>query len=1133
MKNRIKKPDWENPEVIGRNKEDGHALAPVYESEEEALSFAAPIYRYSLNGEWKFYYTLGDSLPPDFETSGFNDTDWDTILVPIVWQLQGYGTPYYYANSYPQAMDTRKRRIPTISRELQETGIYKRSFILPENFKEHEVFLHFGGAKAALEVYLNGTYVGFSKGSMTPHEFDVTPYLTLGENQLTAVVWRYSDGTYLEDQDMWFFSGLYREVYLYAEPKTCVRDFYMKADLDEAYVDAKALLNLTVRTFKGTETVTVRASIPALGVFFPVQELVVTDNIQLDLLGFVPSPRKWSHEQPALYTILIEWSCNGHTYYKSFRYGFKKIEIRENLLLLNGKRLIIHGINRHDFDPDTGWTLKPERYHEDLSIMKQLNINAIRTSHYPNDPMLYELCDEYGILVMDEAEVESHGVRKKLPRSQIRWSKACIDRMERMLLRDRNHACIFFWSLGNEAGRGNTFTKMRLAAQKLDDTRPFHYEGEYSKRSSDVISRMYPTEKVFKRLCKKQHVGKSNNPFIRLASDDKSISAKHYKGMPVLLCEYAHCMENSLGNLSFFTEGFQKYAHMCGGFIWDFADQTIRRSDSEGEQWLYGEDFKEQYSKKGFKPKFLTGSNGYFCANGIVTADRKFHPAAYEVKKCYQTIQVELKDTAKGLYDIVNNQMFRDLSDYRLFIKIEYDGELVKEEEIPAVVYEHTPPQSSTRICVKPIAEFLDQGEIIITFHWLLKNTKRWAGAGYEQAFNQFIIRDAVREQEAIEEGAYETGSYETDENTELKAKRKPVKKTEQNPEEKPERYLVEKRGKDPTEKSKRYSAEKTKKYTAGKPEQNPAEKIERNPDKITEGMLDMEQQDNLLRVKGDTFAYTFEKGTPLSILAFGEECLEQPITPNLYRALTDNDLGIANFFPFLRRFISGFKWIRAQKKQYVKRWEVRKEGRRCIVMAKWHHPMCRVLTTEYEIFPDGAMKLSLTVRSKHKNLMRIGVKLVLPEAFDKIIWYGRGPHECYPDRKSSARITTYEADVDELEHRYIRPQENGTRLDVRNLTIFSPRRCLFVQGHKERLFLFSAWHYSQEALEEAVHIHELKKEPFTTLNIDGEMCGVGGDLPGIAATHKEYRLAAKKTFMAAVTISFGVTTNKILHKTE
>jgi beta-galactosidase len=1053
LKNRKKKPDWENPEVIGRNKEEGHALAPVYESEAEALSFAAPIYRYSLNGEWKFYYTQGDSLLPDFEARDLNDTDWDTIKVPIVWQLQGYGTPYYYANSYPQAMDTRKRRIPDISRELQETGIYRRRFTLPENFKEREVFLHFGGAKAALEVYLNGTYVGFSKGSMTPHEFDVTPYLIPGENQVTAVVWRYSDGTYLEDQDMWFFSGLYRDVYLYAEPKTCVRDFYMKADLDEAYENAKAELKLTVRTFKGTEAVKVRASIPALGMSFPTQELVVTDNTQIELQGFVPSPRKWSHEQPALYTVLIEWSYNGQNYYKTFRYGFKKVEIRENLLLLNGKRLIIHGINRHDFDPDTGWTLKPERYQEDLCIMKQLNINAIRTSHYPNDPMLYELCDEYGILVMDEAEVESHGVRKKLPRSDRRWSKACIDRMERMILRDRNHACIFFWSLGNEAGSGDNFAKMRIAAQELDDTRPFHYEGEYGKLSSDVISRMYPTEKVFKRLCNKQPVGKVNNPLIRFASDNKAISAKLYNNMPVLLCEYAHCMENSLGNLSFFTEGFKNYTHMCGGFIWDFADQSIRKRDPEGDQWLYGEDFKEQYSKKGFKPKFFTGSDGYFCANGIVSADRKFHPAAYEVKKCYQTIQVELKDTVKGIYDIVNNQMFQDLSDYRLFIKVEYDGDLVKEEEIPAVVFEHTLPQSSTRICVKPIAEFLDQGEIIITFHWLLKNTKRWAAAGYEQAFSQFIVRDPVREQEE--------------------------------------------------------------------------ESVERDSVEEAEGLPDMEQQDNILRIKGDTFSYTFEKGVPFSIITLGEECLEQPITPNLYRALTDNDLGIANFLPFLRRFICGFKWKRAQKKQHVKRWEVRKEGHCCIIMAKWHHPMCRVLTTEYEINPKGSMKLSLTVRSKHKKLIRVGVRLVLPKAFDKITWYGRGPHECYPDRKSSARITTYEAHINELEHRYIRPQENGTRLDVRNLTIFSSKRCLSIKGDKGRLFLFSAWHYSQEALEDAAHIHELKKQPFTTLNIDGEMCGVGGDLPGVAATHKEYVLKAKKTYMTAVQINFGVTTDK------
>lgn len=1068
MKTRKTKPDWENLEVIGRNKEDGHTLAPIYESEAAALSFAPLEYRHSLNGEWKFYYTRGDFLIPDFAAADLDDTDWDHIKVPVVWQLQGYGTPYYYGSSYPQAVDTRIKRIPNISRELQEAGIYRRHFILPENFTEHEVFLHFGGAKAALEVYINGEYVGYSQGSMTPHEFDVTSVLIPGENQITAVVWRYSDGTYLEDQDMWFFSGIYRDVYLYAEPKTCVRDFYMKADLDGAFENAHARLELTIKTWEGTKTVMVRAAIPALGVSFPEKEAVVNDDTRIELETFILSPEKWSHEQPTLYTVLIEWSYNGQSYYKSFRYGFKKVEIRENRLLLNGKRLIIHGINRQDFDPDDGWTLKPERYHEDLRIMKQLNINAIRTSHYPNAPMFYDLCDEYGILVMDEADVESHGVRRKLPASDPRWSGACIDRVRRMVLRDRNHACIFFWSLGNEAGSGDNFAKMRRAVEALDKSRPIHYEGEYSKLSSDVISRMYPTEEIFAKLCRKQSLSGANNPLIRLAADNKAISAEMYESMPVLLCEYAHCMENSLGNLNFFTEGFQKYEHMCGGFIWDFVDQAIRKSGSCGDEWLYGEDFKEIYHKKGFKPKFLTGSSGYFCANGIVAADRSFHPAAYEVKKCYQTVQVELEDAVKGTYRIVNNQMFRDLSDYRLLIQIESDGKLLQEEEIPTAVFAHTPPRNNARICVKPIAVSLDPGEILITFHWLLKHNERWAQAGYEQAFSQFVLKEAMTEQAADREGQLaETAGQLTGREGQLGE-------------------------------------------TAGQVADR-------------EGALpETETQGDTLRIMGNNFTCTFVKGTLVSLIFGGDEFLLQPIKPNLYRALTDNDLGVSNFLPPLRRFITGWKWKMAAGKQFSQKWNWRKEGNKIIVSTTWHHPMCKLLIMEYTVYSDGNIRLSLTVKSKKKNMVRVGVQLVLPEAFDKVAWYGRGPHECYPDRKSSAPIALHQACVSELAHPYMRPQENGTRCDVRRLSVFSKDRCLLIQGGAGAPFLFSAWHYSQEALEKAAHIHELKTQPVTTLNIDGEMCGVGGDLPGVGAAHKVYVLDGGKTFTAAFQMTFG-----------
>jgi len=304
-------PDWENLDILSRNKEDGHALAYAFEEEQQALDFATPPLFLSLDGTWKFKHGWGTRLPTGCSEAGTLDASWDDINVPVVWQLQGFGTPYYYANSYPQAIDTRKKHIPNISKELQEHGIYRRRFSVPDSFAEHEVYLHIGGAKAAIEVYINSEYVGYSQGSMTPHEFNITEFLRDSINQITIVVWRYSDGTYLEDQDMWFFSGLYREVCLYAEPKTTIRDFHMSADFDAEIKDAYVDLTVKVENHHEPVNVKVKASIPSLGLVLGEQEAVISGSVALHINATVKEPLKWSHEHPNLYTILLEWESGG------------------------------------------------------------------------------------------------------------------------------------------------------------------------------------------------------------------------------------------------------------------------------------------------------------------------------------------------------------------------------------------------------------------------------------------------------------------------------------------------------------------------------------------------------------------------------------------------------------------------------------------------------------------------------------------------------------------------------------------------------------------------------------------------------------------------------------------------------
>lgn len=1042
MKEQERLPKWEDLSVISQNKEDGHALAFTLDTETDAINFKTSDYKYSLNGEWKFYYQKGAELPSKLTEADTDDSSWDTITVPSVWQLKGYGSPYYFASSYPQAIDTRKKTIPKISHELQEIGVYRRTFEFPVHFKGQELFLHFGAAKSALEVYVNGQYVGYSQGSMTPHEFNVTNVVKEGINQVTAIVWRYSDGTYLEDQDMWFFSGIYREVYIYAEPQITVRDYYMTAEFDEHLRNANVKLSMHLKNWQGSEKMRVKASIPALNLELGQQSLEVKQSAEVVLSTIVKNPEKWSHEQPNLYTVLIEWEFNGRKYYKAFRFGFRKVEIRGNVLYLNGKRLILRGVNRHDFDPDHGWAVPSERYKEDLQIMKRLNINSIRTSHYPNDPQLYDLCDEYGILVMDEADLESHGVRRKLPLSDSKWAKPCIDRVERMVLRDRNHPCIIFWSLGNEAGRGTNFAKMREAAEKLDYTRLFHYEGEHDKASTDVISRMYPDETVFEQLCLQEPIVGLNDVIMNsLAADNKDITCDMYTDMPILLCEYAHCMGNSLGNFTEYTEGFEKYSHMCGGYIWDFVDQSIHKVTQSGDEWLYGVDFSETYSEYGFKKKNSKGSDGAFCANGIVAADRKLHPAAYEVKKCYQTLRVLPVDVANGRYKICNNQMFNSLNlAYRLVWKLECNGFLVEEGEIPEKILNTVLPQSTTEIVVTPGKVLPSDGELIITFNWLLKEDTIWAKAGYVQAFDQYII---------------------------LKHK---------------------------------------------------IPKLTLKEDK----KLTFLCSDKKEIIKSNEFTYTFSEGVLISAKCKGEEILLKPVRPNLNRAITDNDIGIGNFMPQLSGVVPVRQWSKNSVQLTFKQQVVDLDSIPAVIHTKWKHPLCRYLDIIYRIYPSGEIEIEMKICSKSVEVIRVGMQITLPVDFKHVSWYGRGPQECYSDRKMGAAITRHSSTVQNLEHRYMRPQENGTRCDVRELEVSSNGQWkLNVKDLSGKGLLFSAWNYTQQSLEQATHSHLIKYDNLTTLNIDGEMCGVGGDLPGMASLHKEYVLKAGVEYKAHFVLSF------------
>lgn len=748
----MEKFNWENPEIFKINKEDGHAIMMPFDSEKDALSAKESNYKQSLNGKWKFYWQRGlKNQPENFQLTSFDDSHWDEINVPSVWQTQGYSVPYYYASTFPKAFSRSKGKIPSIDHDMQEIGFYRKSFTLNENFNGREIFLHFGAAKSALEIYVNGEFVGYSQGSMTPHEFNVTKVLKPGENVITAKLYRYSDGSYLEDQDMWWLCGIYREVYLFAEPKLCLRDFYFKTDFDDSYTDSNVTLNMYINNYnniRGKMTASAKLIDSNNGeILLGTKETELSGgNEAVTFTESVKAPEKWSAETPNLYTLVMTIELDGKIIcVKTYKVGFKKVEIKGEKIYYNGMPLMIKGVNRHDFDCDNGWAVPREIYTQDLDIMKQNNINSIRTSHYPDDPYFYDMCNKYGFYVMDECEVETHGVRRKgVPGSNPVWTGAVVDRMQRMVLRDRNNPCVFMWSLGNEAGDGSNFMEMKKAALALDNSRQFHYEGDFDLTKSDVISRMYPTKDIMEKLGNKQPITISlyDNIANQLAADSKPIKAEMYEGKPVVLCEYAHSMENSLGNFQEYIDDFEKYDNMCGGFIWDFVDQALHVKDENGnDNYLYGTDFQGQEPHKLIdipNTTAMTGSNVYFCANGIIGADRKPHPQIVEVKHGYQNIGITAVDASIGEFKLKNKFLFTNLSDFNCKWVIKAEGEEVLSGELGKI---ECAPLEECNIKIDFDSSKLPKDkEVILTVSF--ETTKESLGIekDYEIAFEQFII---------------------------------------------------------------------------------------------------------------------------------------------------------------------------------------------------------------------------------------------------------------------------------------------------------------------------------------------------------------------------------------------------------
>ncbi|WP_195980379.1 glycoside hydrolase family 2 TIM barrel-domain containing protein [Clostridium perfringens] len=707
-----------NPEKFEDNREKAHATLMTFNSIEEALNnpnysdYSNSENYMSLNGEWKFNLVeTYDKDIKDFYKTDFDSSSWNTIPVPSSWQLHGYDQPRYNDTAYPWEYQDNIPEPPDVPTDYNPIGYYKKTFTIPEGWDNKEVFVSFQGVESAYYLYINGEYVGYSEDSFTGHDFNIGKFLKEGENEISVKVHRWSDGSWLESQDMIKLSGIFRDVFLYSTPKAHIRDYTLVTDLDDKYRDSNLNVEIDISNY-GIKA----GKYKIKGILYDENKKIVNEdisefelndeeNVLVSINTRVENPKKWTAETPNLYTYVIALENeNGEVVETiSNKFGFRKIEIKNNQVCINGQPISFKGVNRHEFLPDTGRTLTEESMIEDIKLMKKNNINAVRSSHYPNDPRWYDLCNEYGLYVMDEANLETHGRLDDIPQSRPEWTEAVIDRQRSMLERSKNETSIIMWSLGNESSGGENFEIAAKWIKENDPTRLVHYEAE--RTVGDVYSRMYRTIEEMEAY--------ANDP------DNKK---------PYIQCEYAHGMGNSIGNLQKYWDVFDKYDIMQGGFIWDWADQAIRMKDKNtGEEFLsYGGDWGDS--------EFTDGN---FCANGLVSADRTVQPELQEVKKVYQEIEIEDIDILNGKVKIVNEHLFTNLNKYKGKWELRADDNILQNGELDISV----DPLSSKEFTIPFKKPELSPGvEYWLNISFELKDDEPWAEKGYVISKEQFKL---------------------------------------------------------------------------------------------------------------------------------------------------------------------------------------------------------------------------------------------------------------------------------------------------------------------------------------------------------------------------------------------------------
>ena len=962
--------EWQDPRVIEINRAPMRTSFFAYESK-AAAEAAVPENSanfLTLHGIWSFdWVNDADQRPVDFWKADFNDKAWGTMPIPGIWELNGYGDPQYVNVPYPWDNQF-KSDPPKIPVKNNHVGSYRKEIQIPASWSGKEIYVHFGSVTSNIYIWINGKFVGYSEDSKLDCEFDITKYLKPGEKNLFAFqIFRWCDGSYLEDQDFFRLCGIARDSYLYARPKKHVEDIQVTPDLDAAYKDGSLKVKVTANAKLPMNV----ELLDAEGNVVDAKSLVSADA---EIALAAPSAKKWTAETPYLYTVRVSTADE----VIPVKTGFRKVEIKNSQLLVNGQPVLIKGADRHEMDPDGGYVVSRERMIQDIKIMKEFNINAVRTSHYPDDKVWYDLCDQYGIYLVAEANVESHGMGygpTTLAKDPA-YETAHIQRNLRNVERNFNHPAVIIWSLGNEAGYGPNFEKAYDLIKEMDPSRPVQYERAGYDGKTDIFCPMYY----------------DYNGCIRYSEDPS-------RTKPLIQCEYAHAMGNSEGGFREYWDIIRKYDKYQGGFIWDFVDQSLRWTGKNGKMiYAYGGDFNR-----------FDANDQNFCDNGLISPDRVPNPHMYEVGYFYQNIWAELK--GDGVVEVYNENFFRDLSNYALEWELLKDGEPVRKGSVQNL---DVAPQTRKNFSL-PYGKTDDSGEWLLNISFTLKESEPLLPAGFVAAKKQIAL-------------------------TEYKAPEFGIKNV----------------------------------VLKNVPVQLP--------------VID-DTDHNYIPVSGEGFSMLFAKRTGylVSYKVDGVEMLAEgaSLTPNFWRAPTDNDFGAG-----LQRRYS--VWRNPQ----IRLTSIKSEmvDGLAVVSAEYQIPdVSAILSLQYKINNAGAVEISQKFvadkEAKVSNMFRFGMQFPMPESFERIVYYGRGPGENYSDRNNVTGLGIYDQTVTEQPYSYIRPQETGTKTDIRWWKILSPSgKGLMVTS--EAPFSASALHYTIESLDEGMtkqqgHFQEVEPAHLTNLLID------------------------------------------------